>query len=66
MTQDEMERDLQESRQQLRELNEQLEAVRRRIRALMKQCTHPKTEYWQDPSGNNGGGPVCQVCGEDL
>lgn len=38
------------------ELKEELQSV----------CPHKDTEYWQDPSGNNGGGWCCNDCGADL
>lgn len=36
--------------------------------ALQKVCKHPPEfhEYWNDPSGNNGGGWECTFCGADL
>ena len=29
-------------------------------------CAHENTHYWADPSGNNGGGNVCNDCGKDV
>lgn len=37
-----------------------------RLTTLRRECPHVNTEYWPDPSGNNGGGHDCLDCGADL
>jgi len=61
----------------LEEINAELETARWKLSLLFAQiesleslkkkvCEHKNTEYWKDPSGNNGGGYECKDCGKDL
>lgn len=37
--------------------------INARIADIRKKCTHPKTTYHPDPSGNNDSCFTCDVCG---
>lgn len=39
---------------------------RQEIANLRKQCTHPKTTYHPDPSGNNDSCYRCDTCGKEA
>jgi hypothetical protein len=51
-------------------LDAEYRAKRGHLRAVLQveqtKCTHPKTTYHPDPSGNNDSFTKCDVCGKEL
>ena len=62
MTQEQVEYELKATRKNIAKLFSAIAKDEAWIREVKKHCTHPVTEYWNDPSGNNGGGLECKVC----
>ena len=40
--------------------------LREQLKKLQKICPHEETELTYDPSGNNGDGYTCLICGVDI